>query len=139
MIEYGIISGGGMAIQFDTIFAVAAGGGLGAMLRYGASGAVYQWTGEDFPYGTLLVNVLGSLILGFIVQMTETRVVPGPQMKMFLTVGLCGGFTTFSTFSMETWRMLAEGSYLLAAVNAAGSVFLCLVGVYAGIVLARML
>jgi CrcB protein len=128
-----------MAFQFDTIVAVAAGGGLGAMLRYGAAGAVYRWTGEDFPYGTLVVNVVGSLILGFIVEMTETRVVPGPTMKMFLTVGLCGGFTTFSTFSMETWRMLAEGSYLLAALNAAGSVFLCLVGVYAGMVLARML
>jgi CrcB protein len=128
-----------MNIAWDTLFAVGAGGGLGAMLRFAASGAVYRWTGEDFPYGTLLVNVLGSLVLGFIAQLSETRVSPGPLMKMFLTVGLCGGFTTFSTFSLETWRLMADGSYLAATANAAGSVLLCLLGIYAGVLLARLL
>jgi CrcB protein len=60
-------------------------------------------------------------------------------MKMFLTVGLCGGFTTFSTFSLETWRLMADGSYLAATANAAGSVLLCLLGIYAGVLLARLL
>lgn len=130
---------GAMHVAWDTLAAVGAGGGIGAVLRFGASGLVYRWAGEDFPYGTLLVNVLGSLLLGFIAELTESRTTTGPLLKMFLTVGLCGGFTTFSTFSLETWRMLADGSYLAATANAAGSVLLCLAGVYGGVVLARML
>ncbi|PLX22931.1 MAG: fluoride efflux transporter CrcB [Ignavibacteria bacterium] len=120
------------------LLAVAAGGGIGAGFRYLFSGAVYSWTGEDFPYGTLVVNVVGSLILGFLVQIAETKAGPGPLLKVFLTVGLCGGFTTFSTFSVETWRLMADGSYISAGLNAAGSVVLCLIGVYAGILLARL-
>lgn len=126
-------------MQMDVLLAVGAGGGLGAVLRYLASGAVYRWTSSDFPYGTLAVNVLGSLILGCIVQLAESRTGPGPLMKMFLTVGLCGGFTTFSTFSMETLKLFTEGSYFAAAVNAGGSVLLCLFGVWLGVLLARMI
>ena len=121
------------------LLAVAAGGGIGAGFRYIFSGAVHSWTGEDFPYGTLVVNVVGSLLLGFLVQVAETKAGPGPLLKIFLTVGLFGGFTTFSTFSVETWRLLADGSYFSAGLNAVGSVVLCLVGVYAGSVLARVL
>ncbi|MFA6234207.1 MAG: fluoride efflux transporter CrcB, partial [Bacteroidota bacterium] len=119
--------------------AVAVGGGAGAVLRYGVAGVVQQWTGEDFPYGTLVVNVLGSLLLGFIVQVAEMKAGPGPWMKLFLTVGLCGGFTTFSTFSLESFRLLQDGSYLLAAGNIAGSLLFCLIGIWAGMVLARMI
>lgn len=127
-----------MNVQLDMLLAVAAGGGIGAGFRYLFSGAVYSWAGEDFPYGTLVVNVLGSLVLGFLVQIAETKAGPGPLLKVFLTVGLCGGFTTFSTFSVETWRLMADGSYLSAGLNAAGSVILCLMGVYVGILLARL-
>ncbi len=126
-------------MQMDMILVVGAGGGVGAVLRYLASGAVYRWTSSDFPYGTLAVNVLGSLLLGFIVQLAESRTGPGPLMKMFLTVGLCGGFTTFSTFSLETMKLFMEGSYLAAATNAAGSVLLCLFGVWLGVLLARLI
>jgi len=126
-------------MQMDMILVVGAGGGVGAVLRYLASGAVYRWTSSDFPYGTLAVNVLGSLLLGFIVQLAESRTGPGPLMKMFLTVGLCGGFTTFSTFSLETMKLFMEGSYLAAAANAAGSVLLCLFGVWLGVLLARLI
>jgi CrcB protein len=128
-----------MAIEWNMITAVAVGGGTGAVLRYGLAGVVHQWTGEDFPYGTLVVNVLGSLLLGFIVQVAEMKAGPAPWMKLFLTVGLCGGFTTFSTFSLESFRLLQDGSYLLAAGNVAGSVLLCLFGIWAGMVLARMI
>lgn len=126
-------------MQLDMILAVGAGGGVGAVLRYAASGVVYRWTGEGFPYGTLAVNILGSLLLGFIVQVAESRTGPGPLMKMFLTVGLCGGFTTFSTFSVETWKLFSEGSYLAATGNAVGSVVLCLLGVWLGTVIAKLI
>lgn len=111
---------------------------MGAALRYGVAGMVQQWAGDDFPYGTLMVNILGSLLLGFIVQLAEMKTGPGPWLKLFLTVGLCGGFTTFSTFSLESFRLLQDGSYLLAAGNIAGSLLLCLFGIWAGIVLARL-
>ncbi len=121
------------------VLAVAAGGGIGAALRYVIAGMVQQGAGDDFPFGTLVVNVIGSLLLGFIVQIAEMKTGPGPWMKLFLTVGLCGGFTTFSTFSLESFRLLQDGSYLLAAGNIAGSLFLCLLGLWAGMVLARMM
>ncbi|MBN1448477.1 MAG: fluoride efflux transporter CrcB [Bacteroidetes bacterium] len=126
-------------MQFEMILAVGAGGGIGAALRYLASGVVYRWTGEGFPYGTLAVNILGSLFLGFIVQVAESRTGPGPVMKMFLTVGLCGGFTTFSTFSLETWKLLTEGSYLAATGNAVLSVLFCLFGIWFGMLIAKLI
>ncbi len=128
-----------MTTEWNMILAVAAGGGLGAALRYVVAGVVQQGAGDEFPFGTLAVNVIGSLLLGFIVQIAETRTGPGPWMKLFLTVGLCGGFTTFSTFSLESFRLLQDGSYLLAAGNIAGSLLLCLFGIWAGTVLARMM
>ncbi len=127
-----------MAIEWNMLLAVLAGGGAGSVLRYVMAGLVQQLTSDDFPFGTLVVNLLGSLLLGFIVQIAETKTGPGPWMKLFLTVGLCGGFTTFSTFSLETFRMLQDGSYLFAIVNIAGSLVLCLIGIWAGMVLARM-
>jgi len=126
-------------MQFEMILAVGAGGGIGAALRYLTSGVVYRWMGEDFPYGTLAVNIVGSLLLGFIVQVAESRTGPGPVMKMFLTVGLCGGFTTFSTFSLETWKLLTEGSYLAAAGNAVVSVLFCLFGIWLGMLIAKLI
>jgi CrcB protein len=127
-----------MAIEWNMLLAVLAGGGAGSVLRYVMAGLVQQWTSDDFPFGTLVVNLIGSLLLGFIVQIAETKTGPGPWMKVFLTVGLCGGFTTFSTFSLESFRMLQDGSYLLALGNIAGSLVLCLIGIWAGMVLARM-
>ncbi len=128
-----------MAIEWNMVAAVAAGGGTGAVLRYGAAGIVQRWTGDDFPYGTLVVNVLGSLVLGFIMQLAEMKTGPDPWVKLFLTVGLCGGFTTFSTFSLESFRLLQDGSYLLAAGNITGSLLLCLFGIWSGVILARMI
>lgn len=121
------------------ILAVTIGGGAGAAMRYIMAGLVQQWTSDEFPYGTLVVNILGSLLLGFIVQIAESKTGPGPWLRLLLTVGLCGGFTTFSTFSLESFRLLQDGSYLLAAGNIAGSLVLCLVGIWAGMVLARMI
>jgi len=94
--------------------------------------------GTDFPFGTMFVNILGSLLLGFVMETAELKTSISPLMKVFLGVGLCGGFTTFSTFSFETWRLLASGSTIPAMLNITASVLLCFVGLYLGIVFARM-
>lgn len=127
-----------MTIEWNMLLAVFAGGGTGAALRYALAGAVQQGSGDAFPFGTLTVNFLGSLLLGLIVQIAETKTGPGPWMRLYLTVGLCGGFTTFSTFSLETFRLMQDGSHLLAAGNIAGSIVLCLAGIWAGMVLGRL-
>ena len=127
-----------MNLEWNMLLAVIAGGGVGAAMRYVVAGAVQQSTGDAFPFGTLAVNLLGSLLLGLIVQVAETKTGPGPWMRVFLTVGLCGGFTTFSTFSLETFRLLQDGSYLFAAGNIVGSLVLCLAGIWAGMVLGRL-
>ncbi|MBR9975096.1 MAG: CrcB family protein, partial [Bacteroidetes bacterium] len=81
----------------------------------------------------------GSLLLGLIVQIAEVKAGPGLWMRVFLTVGICGGFTTFSTFSLETFRLLQDGSYLFAAGNIVGSLVLCIIGIWVGMVIGRLL
>lgn len=125
--------------DWSLLIAVSLGGGVGAAGRYLLSGMVQNWSTGSFPSGTLAVNLLGSLLLGFIVQLAETKTVPDLWFKLFLTVGLCGGFTTFSTFSLETFRLLQNGSYLVASLNVFGSFSLCLFGLWLGMVLGRML
>ncbi|MCZ7557185.1 MAG: fluoride efflux transporter CrcB [Bacteroidia bacterium] len=125
--------------QFYPVLAVAIGGGIGAALRYLLSGAVYRVLGTDFPYGTLAVNLLGSVILGWLMEATEYGTSAAPMLRLFLGVGLCGGFTTFSTFSYETMRLLSDGVYLQALLNVAGSVGLCILGIWLGMLLARVI
>ena len=86
------------------------GGGIGAALRYRMTGSVYRILGTTFPYGTLLVNVLGSILIGFCMAFFDERFVVQPALRLFLTIGVLGGFTTFSTFSYETIALLREGS-----------------------------
>ena len=82
------------------------GGGIGATARYGLQGVVYRVAGTAFPYGTLAVNVLGSLLIGFLMALFEERFIVNPSLRLFLTIGILGGFTTFSSFSYETIAML---------------------------------
>jgi fluoride exporter len=119
--------------------AVFIGGGLGSLLRYACSGAVYRVMGQDFPYGTLAVNVAGSLLLGALMELANARMLLPPPWRIFLTIGLCGGFTTFSTFAYETVALASAGSWALAALNASGSLLLCLGGIWAGTVLVRLI
>lgn len=128
-----------MVMEWNMLLAVFAGGGVGATLRYVIAGAVQQSTGDIFPFGTLAVNLAGSLLLGLIVQIAEVKAGPGLWMRVFLTVGICGGFTTFSTFSLETFRLLQDGSYLFAAGNIVGSLVLCIIGIWVGMVIGRLL
>jgi len=127
-----------MTGSYDILLAVFAGGGLGSLFRYGLSGVVYRMAGQDFPFGTLAVNIGGSLLLGFLAEITESRMLLPPALKMFFTIGLCGGFTTFSTFSFETYTLISQGSLMPAMINIVLSLLLCLAGIFAGIQLARI-
>lgn len=120
------------------LFAIALGGAAGSLLRYGIGSAVQQRAGAGFPAGTLLVNVTGSLLLGFLVRyLLETTI--SPEMRAALTIGLCGGYTTFSTFSVDTVRLIEEGSWGRAGTYVLASVVLSLVATFAGLALARLM
>lgn len=111
-------------------------GGLGCLSRYMVSGWIFKLAGRGFPYGTLGVNILGSFLLGLIME-GSLRSTLSSDLRMGLTVGFMGGFTTFSTFSYETFRLIEEGSLLHAGLNILLSIIVCLAGAAAGIVLAR--
>ena len=114
-------------------------GGAGVLLRYALSGAVQARAGGLFPWGTFAVNVLGCLAVGVSATWLEERSVLAPELRVALLVGLLGGFTTFSTFGLETWRLLADGESLRAFANVVGSVVVGLLAVVAGVRLARWL
>jgi CrcB protein len=119
--------------------AIAAGGALGALLRFWVASGVAAWLGRGFPYGTLLVNVSGSLAIGALYVLLLERADVGAVWRLFLMTGLLGAFTTFSTFSLETLVLIEAGEHLKAVLNVLLSVFLCLAAAYAGILLGRQL
>jgi CrcB protein len=121
------------------VVAVFVGGGIGATLRYWLGGAVYKFMGTDFPYGTLLVNVLGCFFIGFLLSVFEERFVIQPTLRLFLTIGILGGFTTFSTFSFETIALLREGSYLRGTANVVYSIVNGLGATWLGSVIGKLL
>jgi CrcB protein len=122
-----------------TVVAVGVAGLLGAVARYSIEGFVSERAGGAFPWGTLVVNVSGSFVLGFLfAAVIEGRALAPGWLRTGLTVGLVGAYTTFSTFTLETVRLLEERSYLMAAVNAQGTLFVGLVAVYTGIVVGRV-
>lgn len=122
-----------------TWLAVAAGGALGSVARFWLAAKMTDWTGPHFPWGTLLINVVGSFIIGTVAAVTllPARVAMHPDIRVFLMVGICGGFTTFSAFSLQTLELLQSGDIWPAAGYIAGSVMLCLTGVWAGWLLGR--
>jgi len=115
------------------------GGGIGAACRYWLQGGVYRFVGADFPYGTLCVNVLGCLVIGFLMTFFEERFVAQPTLRLFLTIGVLGGFTTFSSFSYETFSLLREGSYFNGSANVVLSVFTCLGATWFGTIIGKIL
>jgi len=118
-----------------TLAYVALGGALGALARYGISGWVYDRLGENFPWGTLVVNLVGCLALGLVIRWLQVSAV-APEVRPFLTIGVLGAFTTFSTFSYETVALLQEGQWLRAGLYMGGSVVLGLIAMVAGMALA---
>lgn len=119
--------------------AIALGGGFGALARFGLGTYVAARMGGAFPLGTFVVNVSGSFLLGFIATGGMGRILMAPDLKMALTVGFLGAYTTFSTWNVETLRLLEAGSYELAALNVLGSVCVGLLGAWTGVILARTL
>ena len=120
------------------LLAVASGGAVGAVARYLLSGWIQEATGDFFPWGTLAVNVAGSLVLGFaVVWLTAT--VASTEMRQLVTIGILGSFTTFSTFSFETAAMLRDGEWMRAGGYAAGSLAMGLAAVIAGAAVATAL
>jgi CrcB protein len=117
---------------------VALGGAIGSMGRFWLAGAVARLTGAQFPWGTILINILGSCLIGWLAGLAVTGRMPLPdQTRAFTMAGICGGFTTFSSFSLQTAELLREGNFGWAALNAVGSVLLCMAATFLGLWLAR--
>jgi CrcB protein len=120
----------------ERVLLVALGGAIGTLLRYFTSGLAAKWFGIDFPYGTIIVNLAGSFLIGLIQEIaTETLLLP-ENARLFLTTGLMGGLTTYSAFSYETVRLLEANAWTLAWINVlgttAGCLLLCMVGIAVG-------
>lgn len=121
------------------IWLVALGGALGSVSRFLLGPAIQRVFSATFPVGTLLINVAGSLILGFVLGLAAEGVDVTPEARAFVAVGFCGGFTTFSTFSYEAIRLLEDGEGSRAALYILASVVLSLVAAFVGLVAARQL
>ena len=113
---------------------IALGSALGGMARYACSNLAVSWFGPSFPWGTLIINVVGSFVIGFFGALTgpDGRLLVPGDTRQFVLVGLCGGYTTFSSFSLQTLTLAQDGEFLRAALNIGGSVLLCLVAVWLG-------
>lgn len=120
-------------------WAVAVGAAAGGVSRYYLSVAVQQRLGATFPWGTLVINVTGSLLLGFLMRYALATPSASAEMRLLLTTGFCGGYTTFSTFSYETAMLLEDGQYERAAAYALASVLVALLATFCGFILAREL
>lgn len=121
------------------MLSIAGGGALGAVARFGVSTGVYRLFGRDFPWGTLVVNGLGSYAMGLLFVLFLERGLVAPELRAAVLVGFLGSFTTFSTFSLETLTLVEQGEMVRALLNVAGSLMLCLGVCWAGIISARLL
>lgn len=118
---------------------VSAGAAIGGALRFGISSYIQKNISVIFPYGTLVVNVIGSFILGIIMFYLNEKELIGSEFRLFLTVGFCGGFTTFSTFSYETLALFRDSEIALALYNVMLNVILCLAGIYLAYLISKLI
>lgn len=124
----------------NQLLAIALGGSVGAVLRFLVSNGVYLWLGRGFPYGTLAVNVIGSLLFGILVEtLTLQRVAMAAEFRAAILVGFFGAFTTFSSFALETVTLLEQGHSSKAVYNVVISVAACLIAVWLGLLAGRVL
>jgi fluoride exporter len=122
-------------------FLVAVGGALGSVSRYWVDGLISEHFGREFPWGTVLINITGSFLIGLFFGVTgfEGRWLAHPNTRAFLMIGICGGYTTFSSFSLQTLTLAQNGQWLRAGMNVVLSVILCLIAVWLGYALAMKL
>jgi CrcB protein len=118
----------------QTYILIMIGSALGGAGRYWCSGFVAQNFGETFPWGTIIVNIVGSFVIGFVATLTgpDGRVLASTDTRQFIMVGLCGGYTTFSSFSLQTLNLMRDGEWLRATGNIGLSVILCMLAVWLG-------
>ncbi len=126
------------ALDWRALLSILAGGGIGSVLRYLVTLGITQRFGPGFPWGTLLINVTGSFVIGVVFELSQTRSIGMPMlMRVFLMTGVLGGYTTFSTYSLDVVSLASEGAAIPALLYAFGSVVLGLTSAFAGIVLVR--
>ena len=121
------------------VMAIAIGGAVGSVLRYWLSTWVYALAGRGFPYGTLVVNVLGCLVMGVLFVLLVERMGENSLLRAGLLIGVLGGFTTFSTFSIETFNLIEQGAWLRAVTNSVASLVLCIGATWGGVIIARQI
>jgi fluoride exporter len=118
---------------------IALGAVVGASARYFLGGFIAKLFSSGFPYGTLVINITGSLLLGFFLVWTSERVLIDAQWRLLIAIGFCGSYTTFSSYAFETFALVEQGQWLLMGLNVIASNLLCLVSVLVGAALARRL
>jgi CrcB protein len=119
------------------LLAVGIGGGLGALLRYFVAGAFQSAAWPGYPWGIFIVNITGGFVMGLIVELSALKINLSPEMRAFLTTGVLGGYTTFSTFSLDSVLLIERGNYGSAAVYIAGSTLLSILALFAGLWIVR--
>ncbi|HVE03949.1 MAG TPA: fluoride efflux transporter CrcB [Rhizomicrobium sp.] len=120
-------------MQLGILLAVALGGALGSLLRYFVAGAVQSATWPGFPWGIFVVNITGGLAMGIIVELSALKLNLTPEIRAFLTVGILGGYTTFSTFSLDSALLIERGDYSGAALYIVGSALLSILALFIGL------
>lgn len=118
---------------------LAVGGVLGTFARYALAGLVYRVLGTNFPYGTMVVNLLGCFLVGLFATLADEKFLLGPEARMLLMIGFCGAFTTFSTFILESANLLRDGEVIQAFVNVVGSVVVGFIVFWMGSLVAKLI
>ncbi|MAF47135.1 MAG: fluoride efflux transporter CrcB [Rhodospirillales bacterium] len=121
----------------NLLLSIAAGGALGALARYAVMARAGHFLGHGFPFGTLIVNIAGSFLLGVLIEIVALKWSPSQEMRAFMVVGILGSFTTFSTFSLDVVAMIERGTYWPAALYMAVSVVAAIAALFAGMILFR--
>jgi CrcB protein len=124
-------------MQLGILLAVALGGALGSLLRYLIAGAVQSAAWPGFPWGIFLVNISGGFAMGIIAELAALKLNMTPEVRAFLTIGILGGYTTFSTFSLDSVLLIERGAYVSAALYISGSALLSILALFAGLWLVR--
>ena len=128
-----------MKVAAMKLMAVAAGGAIGASLRYVTAALTHTWLGRDFPYGTLMVNVVGSLVIGYLLVLLPEPENQVPIARLLLITGVLGGFTTYSAFSVETLELINDGHLSKAGINVMLTLLSCFLAVWVGYLMGKTL